>query len=264
MTEKRTVLNYFFNQNSLQPHLGEALRNTGSIIQDLPSEVSLVAAAKTRCAEEAAAAVQAGVRILGHNYVQEAEKMIQDWVVSFGCPGLDSQLPGMRPLENPISLQWHLIGHLQRNKAKKAVQLFDMIQTLDSPALAEEIHRQCLKIGKTMDVLVEVNSGSETSKNGVEPERVTEFIREISTLEGIRVRGLMTMGPAGLEGTELRPYFRLTSELFRELKKLDIPGVEMLHLSMGMSDSYQCAIQEGATMVRIGTALFGQRPARNN
>ncbi len=209
------------------------------ILSTLPPGVTLVAAAKSRSAEEVRAAIRAGVSRVGHNYVQEAEAMIP-------------------AIQEPAS--WHMIGHLQRNKAKKAVQLFDMIETLDSWRLAKEIEKRCAAIDKAMPVLVEVNSGREPQKTGVLPEKVDAFVRRVSTLPHLRLQGLMTMGPRFGDPENARPYFQLTRAAFERLSAADIPNVEMRYLSMGMSNTYLVAIEEGANVVRIGTRLFGERP----
>jgi pyridoxal phosphate enzyme (YggS family) len=208
------------------------------ILETLPAGVTLVAAAKARSVEEVRAAVRAGVTCVGHNYVQEAARL-------------------MPLIQEPV--RWHMIGHLQRNKAKRAVQLFDMIQTLDSWRLAQEIERRCAVIDKVMPVLVEVNSGREASKTGVLPEEVDDLVWQVSELVHVRIQGLMTMGPRFGEPEDARPYFTDTREAFERLEAANIPNVEMRYLSMGMSNSYQVAIEEGANMVRIGTLLFGER-----
>lgn len=212
--------------------------NVSVIQRSIPDGVMLVAAAKTRTPEEVNAAIHAGVKVIGYNYVQEAERMY---------PFIGN------------SVQWHLIGHLQRNKVKKAVRLFDMIETIDSAALAEEVNKQCLSIGKIMPVLIEINSGKESNKTGVLPEEVEKLIREIHQLSNIRIKGLMTMGPRFGDPEDARPYFRATRKVFEELKQAAIPQVEMQFLSMGMSNSYPIAIHEGANIVRIGTVMFGSR-----
>ena len=213
----------------------EVERAVRHILQTLPAGVTLVAASKSRSAEEVRAAIRAGVTCVGHNYVQEAEAMI--------------------PLV-PEAARWHLIGHLQRNKAKVAVLLFDMIETLDSWRLAVEIDKRCTAIDKVMPVLVEVNIGREASKTGVLPRDVDGLVRRASELLHLRIQGLMTMGPRFGDPEDARPYFRATREAFERLAAADIPNVEMRYLSMGMSNSYQVAIEEGANMVRIGTRLF--------
>jgi hypothetical protein len=215
--------------------------NLKRILETLPPSVILVAAAKARTAREVEEALRAGVAYVGHNYVQEAERMI----------------PLIQDLQ--LKVRWHMIGHLQKNKVKKAVRLFDMIETLDSWPLAELIDRRCAAIGKTMPVLVEINIGREASKTGVLPEGVDDLVRRVSGLQHIRVQGLMTMGPRFGDPEDARPYFRATKEAFDRLAKANLPNVEMRYLSMGMSNSYQVALEEGANMVRLGTVLFGER-----
>lgn len=213
-------------------------QNVRRILSELPDGVQLVAAAKTRTPDEVLAVVAAGVKIIGENYVQEAERAYE--------------VVGGR-------VKWHFIGHLQGNKAKKAVRLFDMVETVDSLKIAREIDKWCAQIGKVMPVLVEVNSGREKQKSGVFPERAEELIREISVLKNIRVMGLMTMGPRLGNPEDARPYFAQARQIFEEIKKLNLPNVQMKHLSMGMSNSYRVALEEGANIVRIGSKLFGER-----
>ena len=220
--------------------------NVKSILETLPPGVILVAAAKARTATEVEEALRAGVAYVGHNYVQEAEQMIP----------LISQVPQFQG-----QVRWHMIGHLQKNKVKKAVRLFDMIETLDSWPLAELIDRRCAAIGKTMPVLVEVNIGREDSKTGVLPAEVDDLVQRMSDLQHIRVQGLMTMGPRFGNPQDARPYFQATKAAFDPLARANLPNVEMRYLSMGMSNSYQVAIEEGANMVRLGTVLFGERPS---
>ena len=212
--------------------------NIRSILSELPEGVTLVAAAKTRTPEEISRAVGAGIEIIGENYVQEAE-------AAFAALGRIAR--------------WHFIGHLQKNKVKKAVPIFDMIETVDSLKLGEQIERECEKLGKNMPVLVEINSGREPQKSGVLPEDAEKLIRELSRLERVHVQGLMTMGPRFGDPELARPYFQETKRLFDQLSKLGIENTEMRYLSMGMSNTYKIAIEEGANMVRIGTRIFGER-----
>ena len=214
--------------------------NLAKLCQEVPDNVAIVAAAKTRSAEEIEETVAAGIEIIGENYVQEAE---QAW----------------RRIGNKI--KWHFIGHLQRNKVKKAVEIFDMIETLDSRALAQELEKRCAAINKIMPVLIEINIAKETMKTGVDPAEAEELIREISVYPHIKITGLMTMGPLSGNPEDARPYFKTVRKIFIELKEKDIPGVEMKLLSMGMSNSYKIALEEGANMIRIGTKLFGPRLA---
>jgi len=212
--------------------------NVKAILEELPEGVILEAAAKTRSPEEIEEAIRAGIKIIGENYVQEAMKAKE---------------------KVNLVAKWHMIGHLQKNKVKKAVEIFDMIETVDSYELAKEIDKRCKKINKIMPILIEVNSAKEPQKAGVMPEEVINLIKRISPLNNIKIMGLMTMGPWLDDVEKLRPYFRLTKELFEEIKRLNIPNVEMRYLSMGMSDSYKIAIEEGANLIRIGTKIFGPR-----
>ncbi|MDH4218491.1 MAG: YggS family pyridoxal phosphate-dependent enzyme [Candidatus Aminicenantes bacterium] len=210
--------------------------NVKKVLEELPEGVELVAAAKTRTPEEILQAAEAGVKIVGENYVQEAQRAFA--------------LVGQR-------VKWHFIGHLQRNKVKKAVEIFDMIETLDSLELAEDIDKRCSRIEKIMPVLIEINSGREKQKFGIWPEDAEGLIRDAAKFSNMKIQGLMTMGPAFGNPEDARPYFVETKKLFDKIKALDIAGIEMKCLSMGMTNSYQVAIQEGANMVRIGMKIFG-------
>ena len=215
------------------------------VLASLPDSVLLVGAAKTRTPDEVHIAVEAGLRAVGHNYVQEADAMRQ----------------ALRERESRLARlpRWHLIGHLQRNKARKAAALFDMVETIDSVRIAETLDRHCASLGKAMPVLLEVNSGEESSKTGVLPEQVADLARQIAGFSHLAVQGLMTMGPRFGDPEDARPCFRLTRRLFDQLLAADLPDVDMQYLSMGMSNSYEVAIEEGANIVRIGTKLFGAR-----
>lgn len=212
--------------------------NVKKLLAELPEGVKLEAAAKTRTPAEIAEAVAAGIGIVGENYVQEAER-------------------AYREIGNKV--EWHFIGHLQKNKVKKAVALFDMIETVDSVELAAEIDKRCGQIIKTMPVLIEINSGREAQKAGVYSEKAESLIIAIAGMKNIRVQGLMTMGPATIRAEELRACFRETKELFDSIKESTLPNVEMRYLSMGMTDSYKIALEEGANVVRIGSRIFGTR-----
>jgi len=215
--------------------------NLAKILQELPQGIQLVGAAKTRAPEELKEAIDAGLSILGENYVQEAEN-------AFEVIGK--------------SVKWHLIGHLQSNKTKRAVAIFDMIETVDSEKLARAIDRECEKFQKFMEILIQINSGEEKQKAGIMPDKAVSLIRKIAVLENIRVMGLMTMGAFTEDLEILRSCFQITRKLFEKIKCLNIPGIEMQYLSMGMSDSYKVAIEEGANLVRIGTGIFGPRKYR--
>jgi len=212
--------------------------NINKVLSDLPEWVEVVAAAKARTPEEVLEAVQSGVKIIGENYVQEAERAYE--VVG-------------------NKVKWHFIGRLQKNKVKRAVKIFDVIETVDSVEIAKEIDKRCEQIGKVLPILVEINSGDEEQKSGVSPRDAEPLIREISGLKNIKVMGLMTMGPRFGNPEDSRPYFIKTREIFDKIKKLNLPNVEMRYLSMGMTNSYKVAIEEGANIVRIGTKLFGER-----
>ena len=212
--------------------------NVSRIFDELPNGVQLVAAAKTREPQEIQEAIEAGVEIIGENYVQEAERAYE--------------MIGKKA-------EWHFIGHLQKNKVKKAVRIFDMIETVDSAQIAKEIDKRCAQIGKTMPVLIEINSGREKQKAGVFPEEAEQLIREISAYPNIRVMGLMTMGPRFGNPEDSRPYFVETKRIFDKVKKIILHNVEMKYLSMGMTNSYQIALEEGANVVRIGSKIFGER-----
>jgi pyridoxal phosphate enzyme (YggS family) len=208
------------------------------ILETVPPDVIVVAAAKGRTPAEVEAAIRAGITHVGHNYIQEARVMI---------PALGD------------SVTWHMIGHLQRNKVKKAMPLFDLIETVDSWRLAEALDQRCAVVGKVMPVLVEINSGREARKTGVLPEDVDDLIQRLNKLQHIRVQGLMTMGPRFGDPEEARPYFQVTRAAVERLSTWSLPNVTMRYLSMGMSNSYLVAIEEGANIVRIGTKIFGRR-----
>ncbi len=213
-------------------------QNVSEIRSQLPEGVQLVAAAKTRQPEEILEVVESGVEIIGENYVQEAEKAYE--------------VVGSRA-------KWHFIGRLQKNKVKKAVRIFDMIETVDSVEIAEEIDKRCAQIGKLMPVLIEINSGREQQKAGVLPENAEQLVKEISAFQNIGVMGLMTMGPRLGNPEDSRSYFVETKKIFDRIKRLNLSNVEMKYLSMGMTNSYQVALEEGANVVRIGTKIFGER-----
>ena len=221
--------------NSQMKGIRESAKN---IMETIPPSVLLIAAAKTRSLEEIQTVIEAGVTHIGYNYIQEA-------------------IPIIQAIGDRVT--WHMIGHLQRNKAKRAVQYFDMIETVDSWQLAKTLDRHCADIEKTMPVLIEINSGRESSKTGVLPEHVDDLVQQISTLGHLHVKGLMTMGPRFGNPEDSRPYFQATRDAFERLASKNLPNVSMQYLSMGMSNSYRIAIQEGANIIRIGTQLFGER-----
>ncbi|RKX71231.1 YggS family pyridoxal phosphate-dependent enzyme [candidate division TA06 bacterium] len=213
-------------------------RNVKNIIEEIPDDVMLEIAAKTRSADEIKIAIDAGAQIIGENYLQESENVYKI---------LGKTVP------------WHFIGHLQKNKINRVISIFDMIETIDSFKLANEIDKRCKKNSKVMEVLIEVNSGREENKFGIMPENVITEIEKISKLANIKIKGLMTMGPFSGNPEEARPYFKITKKLFNEIKDMNIHNVEMKYLSMGMTNSYKIAIEEGANIIRIGTLVFGER-----
>jgi pyridoxal phosphate enzyme (YggS family) len=212
--------------------------NVKLLLRELPKGVALLAAAKERNADEISRVVKAGISMVGENYLQDTMTVI-------------NKVKG-----NP---EWHFIGHLQRNKVKKAVDIFDMIESVDSFRLAEEIEKCCERAGKVMPILIEVNSGEEEQKHGALPREVIPLVQKISLMSHIRIMGLMTMGPRFGDPEKSRPYFIKTRQLFERIKEFHLPNVEMRYLSMGMTNSYQVAIEEGANLVRIGTKIFGER-----
>ena len=210
---------------------------------EIPAHVTIVPAAKTRSAQEMLEVIEAGATDLGHNYVQEAELARQ---------ALGSAADRVR---------WHLIGHLQANKINKALQVFDVFQTVDSLETARAIDVRAARLDRVVPVYIEVNSAVEESKSGVAPdlETIAGLASGVCALEHVRLEGLMTMGPLSADEEAVRRAFRKTRHLFDQLRVLDLPGACLETLSMGMTDSYRIAIEEGATMVRPGTIVFGSR-----
>ena len=203
-----------------------------------PADVTLVAVTKTVGREKVVEAIEAGVTCVGENRVQEAER-------KFG--------EGLPPVEK------HLVGHLQTNKVKKALELFEVIQSVDSLRLAREIDRRSCANDSEARVLVEVNTSGEDSKHGFAPEETLEAVREMADLRGVRVIGLMTIGAFLPDPEDVRPCFRRLREIRDAIEEAVIPGVAMDHLSMGMTNDFEVAIEEGATLVRVGRAIFGER-----
>jgi len=224
--------------------------NYQKIRSEIPSNVRIIAAAKTRTTREIEEIIDAGITDIGENYVQEAEDVIKS----------------LEPAKVK-KINWHMIGHLQKNKINKAIPIFDLIQTVDSLKLAQEIDKRVRKSGKEfISVLLEINIGSEFSKYGIRPAEhqdfetyMEELAMEVSLLPHIRLEGLMTMGPLTGDPENVRPYFKSVKKIFDNLTRLDLNRVNMKYLSMGMTNSYKVAIEEGANVVRIGTAIFGPR-----
>lgn len=217
--------------------------------EEIPDHVIIVVAAKTRSPEEVMKVVEAGITDLGENYVQEAERMRNHLA------------------ERARAIRWHMIGHLQTNKINKAIEVFDIIQTVDS--MPKAVALSC-RVGQSqkedIPILIEVNIGSEDTKAGIRPDEhepfepyIEQLVAEISELPHIRIEGLMTMCPRFGDPEESRPYFRNTGKLFERLAAHERPSLQMRYLSMGMTNSYRVAIEEGANMVRLGTAIWGPR-----
>lgn len=204
-----------------------------------PNGVRLVVVTKTFDAETVRDAIEAGAADIGENYVQEARAKIE-------AVGREAA-------------RWHFIGGLQKNKAKYVVRLFDLVHSVDGLELAAEIDRRAAADGRVMDILIQVDISREAQKSGVMEEDLADVVRAVAQLPHVAVTGLMGMPPFGREPEASRPYFRRMKQLFDELASVGIPRVNMRELSMGMSNDYEVAVEEGATMVRVGTAIFGQR-----
>jgi len=215
--------------------------------QEIPEDVTIVLSCKTKTPEQIEEALDAGATDIGENYVQEAG-------------GLYSSLR-----KKAKEVRWHMIGHLQTNKINKALGIFDVIQTVDSLEKAAAIDKRVEKATKKIvPVYIEINIGNEDSKAGIRPqehepfeEYIEKLVSDMSGLSHLRVEGLMTMGPRFGDPEAVRPYFRRTRRVFERIRSLNLPNVDMKYLSMGMTNSYRVAVEEGSNMVRIGTAVFG-------
>lgn len=203
------------------------------------SEVTLIAVSKRKPTDMIRQAIDAGHRDFGENYIQEAMEKID--------------------ILGRESATWHFIGHLQSNKAKFAVKYFDLIHTVDKVKLAKEINRQAEKIGKTQHILLQVNIARETTKSGALENEIVEIAKQVSQFENLHVSGLMCMPPFFDDPEEARGYFKQLKQLSNDIDRLNLPHTDMTHLSMGMSNDFTVAIEEGATLVRVGTAIFGAR-----
>ncbi len=204
-----------------------------------PSEVTLVAVSKTFPPSLVAAAVDAGVLDIGENYVQE--------------------LLQKREALGERGMRWHFIGHLQSNKVKYIADWIHLIHAVDNRALAQEIDKRARQANRTIECLIEVNTTGEQTKFGVKPEAALEFVQSLADLQNVRIAGLMTIGPFLPDPEGSRPMFRRLRALNEEIRQLGMPNATMQHLSMGMTGDFEIAIDEGATLIRIGTAIFGKR-----
>lgn len=211
------------------------LKNIENIFKEIPDYVHLVAAIKGRNLNEIELCIKGGVKILGINYVQQGEK-----IYPF--------------IKNRVNL--HMIGHLQKNKIKKALDIFDMIQTIDSLETINEIQERLKDENKKIPILIEVNIANEKNKFGILPEKLFDFVSELSKFDKILIMGLMTMGPNTQDENLIRRYFKKTRYLYEQLKNLKFSNFDFKFLSMGMSDSYKIAIDEGSNMIRIGKKIF--------
>lgn len=204
-----------------------------------PSEITLIAVTKTVEVKKIKEALSGGARVFGENYVQEASEKIEK--------------------VRDKNVKWHFIGHLQKNKAKLAVELFDVIHTVDSLELAKELNKRAQK---PQDILIEVNIAREKTKTGVDAEGAVKLARAISGMENLRLRGLMSIPPYSEVPEASRPYFVALRRLAERINKERLPNVFLRDLSMGMSSDFEIAVEEGATMIRVGTAIFGARPEK--
>ena len=203
-----------------------------------PKEIKLVAVSKTVPPSRILEAIEAGVSILGENRVQEADAKIE----AIGH-----------------SVSWHLIGHLQSNKAKKAASLFEAIHSIDSVKIARKLDSYLEALGKKMEAFIQLNLGGEETKSGITEEELPTLLTEINKLSHLKVIGLMTIPPFLPNPEDVRPYFKRLRELRDEVNRKGIPGIHLSELSMGMSHDFEVAIEEGATFIRVGTAIFGPR-----
>lgn len=209
--------------------------NIQKILKTIPDNVTVLAAAKTRTVEMVEEAYHAGLVHFGHNYVQEAAAMI---------PAMNEKI------------QWHMIGHLQRNKVKQALALFNVIDSVDSQRLAEELEKHASLMDRVLPIMIEINIGEEEAKTGVAPDAAFQLAESMQTLPHLNLIGVMTMGPLSVDPEDSRAYFKQTRRLFEQIQKIQSSAQI---LSMGMSSDYLVAIEEGASMVRLGTAIFGER-----
>jgi len=215
------------------------IKDTAEACKRPMASIRLVAVSKTMPAEVVRDAIGTGISDLGENYIQEAKEKINALAAY------------------PVT--WHFIGHLQSNKAKYAVRLFDLIHSVDSLKLAQELNKYAQKNDKIQAILIQVNVAKEVSKSGVYVEDTVQLLKEVSRLENIAVKGLMTMPPYFNAPEKARPFFTALRELRDQIKMEAIPNISMDELSMGMTGDFEAAIEEGATIVRIGTAIFGDR-----
>ena len=222
------------NLSQIQDRIAAAAARVG---RD-PTSIDLVAVSKTKPVSLIVEAINAGVTDIGENRVQEAQ----------------SKHP---QIDQPV--KWHLVGHLQRNKVKQALQIFDLIHSVDSPRLLAEIDRRSAELNRTTDVLIQVNTSAEPSKYGLDPDQTLDFIENAHPYPHVRITGLMTIGAFLPDPEAVRPMFVLLRQLQEKIIAQRFPNVEMDNLSMGMTNDFEVAIEEGANLIRVGTAIFGER-----
>lgn len=223
------------NLNQIKQRILQAAKRVG---RD-PSKIRLLAVTKEQTAQTVAQGIRVGVKFLGENKIQEARDKIE--------------------ILGRSSLEWHFIGHLQKNKVKFIFNLFDLIHSVDSLALAEVINEKAKNLGICMPILLQVNVSGEASKFGMDPNSTMEVIQKLASFKGLKVRGLMTIPPNNTNPEKSRPYYVCLRKLRDNCSKLATPELSLDELSMGMSNDYEIAVEEGATIVRVGTALFGSR-----
>ncbi|QQR79708.1 MAG: YggS family pyridoxal phosphate-dependent enzyme [Deltaproteobacteria bacterium] len=237
--------------------IAENLKNIHKTLSHYP-KARLVCVTKSQPLEKISQALQCGERYLGANYSQEliaqSSLLAADWSSGDGSMTSQSTLS----LE-PRALHWHFIGHLQRNKVKTILPLVDLIHSVDSEELALEIHKRAQGLGKVQSILIEINLGNEESKTGMSPHDIEPLVTKLNTLDNIKLEGLMCIPPAENDAEKSRPYFRHLREIRDAINLKKLYKHSLTELSMGMSHDFEIALQEGATMIRIGTGIFGER-----
>jgi pyridoxal phosphate enzyme (YggS family) len=221
-----------------------------------PDLITIVAVSKGRSPKQIKEAIAAGITDIGENKVQEAIQKLSDASSSFGKLRTLQRRTLSEVEVQPPAVKWHMVGHLQTNKAKQAVKIFDLIQSVDSVHLAVEIDKQSAKINKIQDILIELKTSPEATKSGIKLVEAKEVIKRIAGFKNINLKGLMTIAPLVDNPQKARPYFRILRELIDEINTTHITPNALHILSMGMSDDFEVAIQEGSTMVRVGRAIF--------
>ncbi|HLR77065.1 MAG TPA: YggS family pyridoxal phosphate-dependent enzyme [Balneolaceae bacterium] len=224
------------NLQKIQAHVKEAAEKSG---RD-PQDIQIILAVKTVSPERILKAAELGYTTVAENRVQEAEQKIEK-------------------INSKPKLDWHFIGHVQSNKVNKIVRFATMVQSIDRMKIVKKMNRRLKKVDKQMDILIQINTSGEDSKYGVHPGRAIDFVQKASKYERLHIKGLMTIGLFSRDWPKVRQGFRQLREIRDAIAAKDIAGVKMEHLSMGMTNDFKIAVEEGATMVRIGRAIFGER-----